>query len=103
MDLSSEEILCGFLLLLLIAVICTLMWCRDRLSFLRSLRRMDDLNWDVGSEYRDFRSYHSGGDNIYHGTGNRVEAVDVSIESIDENFINRLLDESVEKFSSNSK
>ena len=101
MDLSSEEILCGFLLLLLIAVICTLIWCRDRLSFLRSLRRMDDLNWDVGSEYRDFRSYHSGGDNIY--SGNRREAVDVSIESIDENFINRLLDESVEKFSSNSK
>ena len=94
MDLSSEEILCGFLLLLLIAVICTLIWCRDRLSFLRRLRRMDDLNWDSFD-------IHSGGDNIY--SGNRREAVDVSIESIDENFINRLLDESLEKFSSNSK
>ena len=62
---------------------------------------MDDLNWDEGSDYRDFRSYYSGGDNIY--SGNRREAVDVSIESIDEDFINKLLDESVEKFSSNSK
>ena len=60
---------------------------------------MDDLNWDSF----DFRNYHSGEDNIYHGSGNRVEAVDVSIESIDEDFINKLLDESVEKFSSNSK
>ena len=55
---------------------------------------MDDLNWDSFD-------IHSGGDNIY--SGNRREAVDVSIESIDENFINRLLDESLEKFSSNSK